>query len=60
MVMRWDDYYDGNVYVILYILMCNKSRILSDFPIRKVYVYSIYISYVYAEVYVNLQVEVEF
>ena len=40
------------------IIMCNKSRRLCNLPIRRVHVYSIYICYVYVEVYVNVQVEV--
>ena len=37
--------------------MCHKIRRLGDLHIRRVYVYSIYIYYVYLEVYVNLNVE---
>ena len=50
---------DYNDYVIFYILMCDKSERLSNFPIRRVNIYSIYtyICYVYVEVYANLQVE---
>ena len=38
--------------------MSNKSRRLCNLPIRRVYVYSIRLYYVYVEVYVNLQVDV--
>ena len=42
----------------IYIWMNNKSRTLCNLSIQRVYVYSIYIHYVYVEVYVNLNVEV--